>query len=56
MFFCLLLVSAALSCVIVSFVVVVVGSEASRESDEAGECHSGGEGERHSPDSASAGL
>lgn len=35
---------------------VVVGSEASREGVKAGERHSGGEGERHSADSASAGL
>lgn len=57
-FLFLLLVSAAFSCMIVSyrFVVFVVGSEASRESNKAGECHSGGEGERHSPESASAGL
>lgn len=34
----------------------VLGSEASRESVKAGECHSGGEGERHFADSAFAGL
>lgn len=33
-----------------------LGSEASREGVEAGERHSGGEGERHSAEPASAGL
>lgn len=36
--------------------ILAVGPEASGESDKAFECHPGSEGERHSPDSTSAGV